>query len=406
MRRNLEHHRALDQRQLRPRRRAHGPGDQPGHGQGHRPGFAREPGREPRRHCRGQGRVPRMARHLDCPPHPGPVPLPRAAQRPQGRTRRDHHRRARQGPVRRARRSHPRLRRSSSSPAASRTCSRAGSPRTPRPRSTSTRSASRSAGRHHQPVQLPGHGADVVLPARHRRRQHGGAQAVARRTRRPRTGWPSSGRRPACRTASSTSCTATRWPSTRLLDHPAIKAVSLRRLHPDRQVRLPDRHRQRQARPGPRRREEPHGRAARRRPGPGRRRRRQRRFRLGGRAVHGDLRRASRSARSPTNWSPRSPSGSRRLAPATAPRGCDMGPLVTGAHRDKVAGYIDAGEQPPVPRGRRRPRRRRRRRRRRVLARPDAFRQGDSGHVRLHATRSSARCCPSCGSTATTRRSS
>ena len=24
-------------------------------------------------------------------------------------------------------------------------------------------------------------------------------------------------------------------------------------------------------------------------------------------------------------------------------RGCDMGPLVTGAHRDKVASYLDAG---------------------------------------------------------------
>ena len=24
-------------------------------------------------------------------------------------------------------------------------------------------------------------------------------------------------------------------------------------------------------------------------------------------------------------------------------RGCDMGPLVTGAHRDKVASYVDAG---------------------------------------------------------------
>ena len=30
-------------------------------------------------------------------------------------------------------------------------------------------------------------------------------------------------------------------------------------------------------------------------------------------------------------------------APATARRGCDMGPLVTGAHRDKVASYVDAG---------------------------------------------------------------
>ena len=33
-------------------------------------------------------------------------------------------------------------------------------------------------GRHHHPVQLPGHGADVVLPDRHRRGQHRRAQAV------------------------------------------------------------------------------------------------------------------------------------------------------------------------------------------------------------------------------------
>ncbi len=26
-------------------------------------------------------------------------------------------------------------------------------------------------------------------------------------------------------------------------------------------------------------------------------------------------------------------------------KGCDMGPLVTKAHRDKVAGYVDAGVQ-------------------------------------------------------------
>ena len=53
---------------------------------------------------------------------------------------------------------------------------------------------------------------------------------------------------------------------------------------------------------------------------------------------------ASRSARSPTTWSPRSPN-----APATIKTGdgtgdADMGPLVTKAHRDKVASYIDAGE--------------------------------------------------------------
>ena len=69
-------------------------------------------------------------------------------------------------------------------------------------------------GRRHLPVQLPGHGADVVLPHRHRHRQHRGAQAVARRTRRPRCGWPSCGPKPACLPACSTCCRATRPPST------------------------------------------------------------------------------------------------------------------------------------------------------------------------------------------------
>ena len=43
--------------------------------------------------------------------------------------------------------------------------------------------------------------------------------------------------------------------------------------------------------------------------------------------------------------------------------------------------------------------------RRRLLARPDPLRPGPTGHVALHATRSSARCCRSCASPATTRRS-
>ena len=54
--------------------------------------------------------------------------------------------------------------------------------------------------------------------------------------------------------------------------------------------------------------------------------------------------RSSPSTRSPTNWSPRSPSAPATLRVGDGTRGCDMGPLVTAAHRDKVAGYIDAGE--------------------------------------------------------------
>ena len=32
-----------------------------------------------------------------------------------------------------------------------------------------------------------------------------------------------------------------------------------------------------------------------------------------------------------------------KLRTGDGTRGCDMGPLVTGAHRDRVAGYVDAG---------------------------------------------------------------
>ena len=35
---------------------------------------------------------------------------------------------------------------------------------------------------------------------------------------------------------------------------------------------------------------------------------------------------------------------------------CDMGPLVTGAHRDKVASYVDAGVDAGATAGGRRPR--------------------------------------------------
>ena len=63
----------------------------------------------------------------------------------------------------------------------------------------------------------------------------------------------------------------------------------VRRLDADRAVRLRDRHPARQAGAGAGRREEPHGGAAGRRPRGGRGRRGQRRVRLGGGALHGDL---------------------------------------------------------------------------------------------------------------------
>ena len=65
-----------------------------------------------------------------------------------------------------------------------------------------------------------------------------------------------------------------------LLTNPKVEVGELRRVHPDRAVRLRHRHRPRQARAGPRRRQEPRRDPARRRPGPGRRRHGQRRLRL------------------------------------------------------------------------------------------------------------------------------
>ena len=53
---------------------------------------------------------------------------------------------------------------------------------------------------------------------------------------------------------------------------------------------------------------------------------------------------AWRSARSPTTWSPRSPNAPPRIKTGDGTGDADMGPLVTKAHRDKVASYIDAGE--------------------------------------------------------------
>ena len=87
-------------------------------------------------------------------------------------------------------------------------------------------------------------------------------------------------------------------------------------------------------------------------------------------------------------------------------RGCDMGPLITRAHRDKVASYVDVAAADGAERGRRRAGRRGRRRGRRA-----------SGWARRCSTRcrppraptptrSSARCCRWSASPATPRASS
>ena len=247
----------------------------------------------------------------------------------QGGRRRRHHRRARQGALRRARRGDPgprgrrvrvrhpapaqgrilrgrldqgrrlldpaaaRRRRRSSRRSTSRRWCRCGSSRWPSPRATPS-SSSR-----------------------------------ARRTRPRSTSSPSCGPRPVCPPASSTSCTVTRWPSTALLDPPGRQEHLLRRLDPDRQVRLRDRHRARQARAGARRCEEPHGGAARRRPRPRRRRRGQRRIRLRRRALHGDLRPGRRRAGRRRARRKDRPSAMATLTTGDGRRGRDMGPLIT-----------------------------------------------------------------------------
>ena len=105
----------------------------------------------------------------------------------------------------------------------------------------------------------------------------------------------------------------------RTAHQPDDQVDQLRRLHPDRPLRLRDRHRARQAGAGAGRRQEPRGDPARRRPGPGRRRDGQRRLRLGRRTLHGDLgrRRGRPDRRRPGRQDRRTrPAPSR---PATAP---------------------------------------------------------------------------------------
>ena len=211
----MKHHHALDQQQGVPGdRRQHVTGDEPGDRRGHRRGRAGQRRGRPRRHRRGRRRRSPPGATPHWPSARDPVQLPRAAQRAQARAGRDHHQRARQGGLRRARRGQPR-------PGGRRVRLRhpaSAQGRIHRERVDQGRRLldppAAGPGRHHQPVQLPRHGADVVLPHRDRGRQHRRAQAVARRTRRRRCGWPSCGPKPVCRQGCSTCCRATRPPST------------------------------------------------------------------------------------------------------------------------------------------------------------------------------------------------
>ena len=87
-------------------------------------------------------------------------------------------------------------------------------------------------------------------------------------------------------------------------------------------------------------------------------------------------------------------------------RGCDMGPLVTAVARDRVAGYVDAGEAAGatlVVDGRTVAARQRRRG---LLRRPDAVRPRHHRHEHLHRRDLRAGARRSSGSTATPRASS
>ena len=229
--------------EVRRDQRPHGTRDQPGDRSGHRrsgAGQCRGRARGDRRRGRG---VPGLARHLAGQAHPGAVRLPRAAQRPQGRAGRDHHRRARQGPLRRARRGQPR----------------------PGGRRVRLRHPAPAQGRHHR--ERVDQRRRRLHPPAARRRSASSPRSTSRpwcrcgsspspsppatpwcssrprRTRRPRCGWPSCGPRPACPTASSTSLQGDKVAVDELLTNPDVEVDLVRRLHPDRAVRLRDRHR-------------------------------------------------------------------------------------------------------------------------------------------------------------------
>ena len=130
-----------------------------------------------------------------------------------------------------------------------------------------------------------------------------------------------------------------------LIADPRIEAISFVGLDADRRVHLLARHRHRQAGPGAGRREEPHGGHARRRPRSGDRRAGRCGLRLGRRALHGDLGGGGGRRRASPTSSCRAITtrlATLKVAPGDEP-GAEMGPLVTGAHLERVRGYIDLG---------------------------------------------------------------
>ena len=154
---------------------------------------------------------------------------------------------------------------------------------------------------HHLAVQLPGHGADVVLPDRHRRRQRRRPQAQSEKD--PSTAnwlaelWQEAGLPDGVFNVLHGDKVAV----DALLESPAGEGHLVRRVDPDRAVRLLHRHRARQAGAGPGRGEEPHAGAAGRRSRPGRGRRGQRRLRVAPASGAWPSPRCSRWTPSPTN---------------------------------------------------------------------------------------------------------
>ena len=326
-------------------RQRHSEVTEPGHRRGHRSAPAglrrrRWTRRSPRPKAAFPGwRDTSLARRTQV-----AVRVPRAAQRPQGRARRDHHLRARQGALRRPGRGLARpggrgVRLRHAAPAEGlddrerldRRRRALGAPAARRGRASSARSTSR-------PWSRCGSSRSRSRPATP------SSSSRARRCRPRRSGWPSCGRRPACPTASSTSCNGDKEAVDALLTHPDVASDLVRRLHPDREVRLRDRHRRTASgcRPSaarrttwsccptptstwpPTRRSTPASAppASAAWPSP----------------------RSSPSARSPTTWWPRSPTAPRSCTPATAPAAATWARWSPPPHATGSSGYIDAGE--------------------------------------------------------------
>ena len=165
--------------------------------------------------CRRQGGVHELERGLAGPARARHVRVPGARRPAHRRARAADRLRARQGRRGRQGRGHPRARgrrvRLRPPAAAQGRVLRSGLHRC---RCALLPPAARRLRRDHA-VQLPGDGPDVDAPGRDRDRQHVRAQAVRARSLGIESDRRAVRARRACPTASSTSCTATRWRSTR-----------------------------------------------------------------------------------------------------------------------------------------------------------------------------------------------